>query len=551
MKYRYSNHISFSKESGYYDSAFELTILGGGNNTIHFTLDGSEPTTQDPVFDRRNPIYIDDATAHANIYASRTDISTGFLTGLIDQYSGSVPHYTVPTYNIDKCTVIRASVFDSADNCLASIAGTYFVNFQAKNAYRNIYTASIVTSPENLFDDTIGIYVTGNTFRQFLENDLGKEDNWATPYWWWWTSNYSKEGMAWEREAHITIFDNNQTNVLTETCGIRIKGGGSRGQLPKSISCYARDLYQGSNHFKTDIFQTGIFPHKIVFFSGGDDNRFKIKDYLVNVLAQDLHFATMDFIPCAMFLDGEYWGMYYITEDYNADFIRDHYHVTGDNVIMIKNGSLAEGTDEDLLSYEEMTDFIREHDMTDIDIYNQACDLIDIDSCIDYYAAQIYIARCGDWPGSNYALWRTRENDGSFYGDGKWRWMLFDVNSGGLSGAYISEDTLSYVLSSDHIFSSLYQNEEFRRKFAKRLLSVGKEYFDSQKCNIFLDEYTQTLKEPIASSNKRFYMNPKYDEFDANVEDLKSFFAQRYDVVWNFLEKNTGKEWLSENGIQK
>lgn len=506
----------------------------------------------DPVFDRKNPLYIEDATSRANVYSSRTDTSTGFLPDLIDQYSWAAPNYAVPDYPVDKCTIIRASVFDSDGNCLDSITGIYFVGFRERSAYQNIYTVSIVTAPENLFDDDTGIYVTGNTFHQFLKNDLGKEDVWVTPYWWWWNANYSNRGIDWEREAFIALFDNHQNTVLSQECGIRIKGGGSRGKLPKSISCYAREIYNGSSRFNADIFQTDIFPHKLVLFSGGDDNHFKLKDYLANVMEQDLQFATMDFIPCAMFLDGEYWGMYYITEDYNSEYIHDHYQVSKNNVIMIKNNTLAEGTNEDdYQKYKEMRDFINEHDMSDTANYNHACDLIDIDSYIDYYAAQIYIARCVDWPGDNFALWRTRENDGSLYGDGKWRWMLFDVNSGGLSISSLSNDTLSYVLASDVTFSSLYQSEDFRRKFANRLLDIGRETFAPQKCNYFIDQYTQTLKEPIAASNMRFYMDEKYEEFDQNAADMKAFFIKRFDVVWNFLEDNMGEEWLSHNGIQK
>lgn len=551
IKLQYSPQISFSKESGYYDSQFYLTISGGGNNTIHFTLDGSEPTIDDPVYDRKNPIYIEDATNHANVYSTRTDTSTGFLTDLIGQYSESVPYYMVPNYNVDKCTIIRASLFDETGNQLDSITGTYFVGFDRKKAYQNIYTASIVTSPENLFDDDIGIYVTGNTFTQYWKEEFDIDDMQFDHYWWWWTSNYSNSGIEWERDADIAIFDNHQNTIFSEKCGIRIKGGKSRGQLPRSISCYARDSYEGRDYFQTDIFQTNTFPHKIVFFAGGDDNCFKIKDYLVHVMEQDLNIATMDFIPCALFLDGEYWGMYYITEDYNAKYIHDHYHVANDNIIMVKNYRLSEGNEEDYHKYEEMRTFIREHDMSDTENYNHACNLIDINSYIDYYAAQIYIARNVDWPSYNIALWRTREDDGSIYGDTKWRWMLFDVNSGGLDSSLLFENTLANVLESDDIFSSLYQNEEFRLKFAKRLLYIGKEIFNPQKCNTFLDDYTQELKEPIASSNMRFYMDPKYDEFENTINDLKTFFAGRYDAIWNFLTDNMGEEWLLENGIQK
>lgn len=551
IKLHYGKQLFFSKDPGYYDSPFYLSIVGGGKNTIHYTLDGSEPTISDPVFDRQNPLYIEDATNHPNVYSARTDTSTGFLTDLIHQYTPWDPdNYTVPAYAVDKCTVIRASLFDSAGNCLDSITGSYFVGFRDKNACQNVYTASVVTSPENLFDDDIGIYVTGSTFDRTLEENLHKEIN----HWYLWPSNYYNRGTDWEREAYITLFDNHDNPILSQKCGIRIKGGGSRGLLPKSILCYARTEYSGRDTFDTDIFNDNIFSHKIVLFSGGNDNVFKAKDYLVHTMAQGLHFATMDFIPCALFLDGEYWGMHYITEDYNAEYLHNHYQIAKDNIIMIKCGSapdiLAEGVEDDLQLYEEMTSFICEHDMSDGTLYNQACNLIDIDSYIDYYAAQIYIANA-DWPHRNFALWRTKTNDGSLYGDTKWRWMLFDVNYGGPGSESLSMDSLTHVLDLDPAFASLYQNEEFRRKFTERLLYIGKEVFAPEKCNQFLDQYTQTLREPLAASNKRFYMDEKSEEFELYVADMRTFFNERYDVVWDFLTENMGEEWLAQNGIQK
>ena len=170
-----------------------------------------------------------------------------------------------------------------------------------------------------------------------------------------------------------------------------------------------------------------------------------------------------------------------------------------------------------------------------------------MDSYIDYYATEIYIANT-DWPHKNFALWRARENDGSRYGDTKWRWMLFDVNYGMPSGV---ANNLAYVLDVDAAFASLYQNENFRRQFARRLLTIGKEVFAPEKCNQLLDQYAQIMKRPLMASNKRFYMDEKSDEFDQYILDIKTFFEKRYDVVWNYLVQSMGEEWLSDNGIQK
>lgn len=530
-------HIAFSQESGYYDDVLELKIEGGAGNRIYYTLDGRQPEIGDNLYTGNEPIILTDATHNENIYSARTDTSTGFFD----------IGYTIPNYHVDKCNVVKAAVFDREGNCLDTITGTYFIGFQDKLSYDGIYSASIVTDPHNLFDYETGIYTTGAAF------DTIKESLHGTDWEWSWDANYMNRGVEWEREALVTIFDESKQIVLSENCGIRIQGGASRAFLPKSIGCFAREIYNGSSEFRTDLFQAGIYPHKFVFFSGGNDNIFKLKDYLVNTLGRELAFSTMEFIPCAVFLDGEYWGVYYITENYNSDYISDHYRVRKDNIVMIKNGELIEGSEdtEDINFFWRMEEFISANDMSLAENYEKACELIDMDSYIDYYAASIYIARCGDWPGSNHASWRTRNDDGSVYGDCRWRWMLFDVNSSSMSIGQVGTDTLFNVLASEPVFRSLYQNNEFRIKFAERILYMGKEIFAEEKCQAFLDDYVQQMREPIAISSFRFYNEAKMDEFDENVEYIRFFFQERYDAVWNSLVNNMGEEWLAQNGIQK
>ena len=95
----------------------------------------------------------------------------------------------------------------------------------------------------------------------------------------------------------------------------------------------------------------------------------KMRDYLMNKLASELNVATMDFVPYVLFLDGEYWGVYWMTEKYDREYVYYHYGVDTDNVVMIKNGSLEEGEESDYELYEAMIDFCSTSDMTDENNY--------------------------------------------------------------------------------------------------------------------------------------------------------------------------------------
>ena len=141
------------------------------------------------------------------------------------------------------------------------------------------------------------------------------------------------------------------------------------------------------------------------------------------------------------------------------------------------------------------------------------------------------------------------EDEGSEFGDGRWRWMLFDVNSGGM--ALTEYDSLLEVLYDDGMFSSFYQNEEFRLRFAERILYIGEEILNAQNCGQFLKKHGETMRIPMMKSNERFYPAVQAQDFDDYLEWLATFFEERYDGVWNFLTENMGEEWLRQHGVEK
>ena len=510
----------FSYASGFYTDEFDLTISSEHGTAIFYTLDGSIPSTESIVYD--GPIHIGDASSNTNIWSMSEDISTGFLVGA----------YQAPSYLIDKCTVIRAICVDKNNNTSVVSSASYFVNFTNKDGYDGMNILSIITDPDNLFNYNTGIYVRGQEYDAHAPYD-------ENPYWWWWDSNYHQRGRDWEREAYLQFFDQKGHLILEKSAGMRVQGGGSRGLIPRSFNLYARKVYDGNNRFEADFFGNNYEPQRVTLFAGGDDNQVKLKDYLMASMISNRNFSTMDFSPYVMFLDGEYWGVYWLTEKYDEEYFKYHYDVDNNNVIMIKNDVLALGSDTDQMLYNEMRDFIINSDLSVSDNYQRACELIDINSCIDYYAAEIYIARYNDWPMGNFALWRTRNLENTSYSDGKWRWILFDVNSGGMDSQLIKEDTLTATLEKDSLFASLMRNDEFKRKFITTILDMANnEFLPENICN-FIDDFNALMKIPLSKEYERFcgINNLKLFEFDSKIVDAKNFFNGRHAYIMDYFGK--------------
>ncbi|MBE6968826.1 MAG: hypothetical protein E7442_01730 [Ruminococcaceae bacterium] len=526
--------ISFSHPSGFYDEAFTLEISGGGRYDIRYTLDGSEPTAASPLYERGSGIFVADVSPTANQHSARTDISAGFHSELLTKYSGGAARYTVSDEPVDKCTILRAAVFNGATRVGESVFGVYFVFPEQLEAYQKLYAVSITADPDDLFGYERGIMVTGKTMDDYFASqelsDAEHKSRWDSAYWWWWPANYRNKGVDWERTAHISVFNEDHQPELEQLCGIRIQGGGSRGRALRSLRCFARPKYAGADTFDVSFFGSDIRPDSLILFAGGDDYGFNLQDYLVHSMARELNFATMGFVPCAFFLNGEFWGVYHLTEDYNANFIANHYAVEENNILMIKNGAVEAGAEYQLQLYNDMILELARADMTIEANYRRACERIDMDSYIDYYALQTYVARYNDWPGANYAVWRTTDREDSPYGDCKWRWMLFDMNSGALAGEFYNrsaEDSVAYVLQKDETFRSLFRNADFQKRYAERLLYISEEVFDPERCAAFIDDYAGNAGTLLQQTNMRIYNNPKAENFETYTENLKLFFAER------------------------
>lgn len=517
-----SSEILFSKVSGFYDEDFYLSIYAP-TKEIYYTLDGSEPTKSSMKYEA--PILVDDASNNENTYSMREDFSTGFLL--------EESKYQVPDYLVDKCTIIKAVYYDAEDVRSDVEERAYFVNFEEKTGYEDVNIISITSDPRNLFSEEEGIYVLGETFQKFLEEDdpEKKERSWE-----FWSANYRNGGRRWEREANMIVFNKDKEQVLSQIVGIRTQGGASRGYYPKSLNIYARDEY-GDNRLRYDFWGTGYYPKRMTLSSGGNDNRGKMLDPLISGLVKEKDFGTMNYEPYVLFLNGEYWGFYYLTEKYDEQYLEHYYDVDRDNVIIVKNGDIEAGTDEDAVLYAEMTAFIENADMTVEENYLYACELLDMQSLIEYFAAEIYIARERDWPSSNYALWRVRETGTKEYEDGKWRWLLFDVNTSAFNGNLIEHDTLAYARVKNDMFGNLWNNKKFREDFTETILKMSETIFEEELVLQKVSEFEELMFAPVQKHHERFF-GDTFQEKYPTVSGIRKFASGRAAYIPMMLENN-------------
>lgn len=446
------------------------------------------------------PIRVHDRTGEPNVLATKNN------TALM--YNSEHATLYAPTDSeVAKATVIRAIAVDEKGNRSPVVTKTYFVGKDPKKTYKNASVISVVTDPDNLLNKETGIY--------------RKE-------------NYENSGKEWERPAFVEYYEENGSRPFATEMGIRLHGGWSRHYGQKSFNLYFRETYGGLKNLKEyalipgarDADGNDIKKYKsFMLRNGGNDTEYtKLQDVWIQQLVRDRAFATQAARPCVLFLNGEYWGLYNLTEKYSDNLIEEEFGVKKENVVAIKDNKLDEGEGKDFDFYRALMD-LADLDMKKEENYQKFCNMVDVRSYLDYYATEVYIGNY-DWPSKNTMFWRTRENDGTKFGDTKWRLLLYDTEySMGLYGHTTGEFPLLWLLHQDELFQSVFQNETFRGEFISTMCDLMNTNFKYDKANALLEQYENLYRPLMTDYFVRFGLDAA--DFDSNVSRMRNFIRNR------------------------
>ena len=501
--------VSFSHDSGFYDDAFYLSADVPAGYSLYYTTDASLPGTANRLYTA--PLFISDISDMPDtispIVVTPTEAGMYF-----------------PTEPSDKATVLRFVLCDEEGHVSDVKTLSFFVGFDQKDGYENLSVISLVSDPDNLFDSTTGIFVNGN---------------------------WNNRGDLWERPATLSFFDEAGNYVFSQDCGIRIHGSSTRAFQQKSLSVYAREKYDG-NEFRYTFFD-GVDYLKSFYLRY--DGSLKFHEAYLNELAAGQGFATAKARHCAVFLDGEYYGIYTILEKYTKQYVETHYGIDRDNVVIIKKGALEEGVASDLTTYNQFISYICNNNMSVAANYARACELMDMDGFVDYLCFQIW---CGneDWSlKQNIACFRARTVDPQNpYADGKWRFMLYDldfcIGIWSREGNYYSYDTDTYTASmpfagsgplENPLVKSLWKSSTFRYAVAQKMAELSQGAYAPERAVALLATYEEKLAPNMANYYRRFGNEAGGEaEFRDCMAGFAQYFERRPAYILGYTWEHTG-----------
>lgn len=454
----------FSKESGFYEEAFELSITAKKGETIYYTLDGSIPTEESFVYSEK--LLIDDASDRENVIGGEKRLVMDWM----DYEPGSTP--------TEKGTVIRAIAVDHKHRQSEVVTRTYFVGLEG---YEEKNVLSIVADPEELLGED-GLFVTGKAYDQwYLEQEISGDqtyhDGWMDLYG---EVNFGKRGSAFEAAANVQYFREGK-ELLNQTAGVKVHGNYTRMFPCKSLQLISREEYSGSRYFDAEIFDQ-VRSHAVLISTMPEKGYFQ-------AFAEGRSIGVQQTIQqCPIFINGELWYVGVVQEKYDETFFEEHYNIPGEQILMIKDEEIEIG-EQYAPVYEEWMYYLTTEDLTIEEKREWLYSQIDVQSFVDWLCYHLYLSNDDVHFFQNAIYWRTVGTSDGEYADGKWRWMIYDVDHAVVAkGAKISSFSELLLLRFNYLYKILKTDPEFMELFANTFQEMADTSFSVENAERILRE---------------------------------------------------------------
>lgn len=498
----------------------------------------------------------------SGVYTSGQTVEIGIPAGATVRYTtdGSIPTaasnaYTAPLTLGSGVTVLRARAFQGGRFDSDVATASYFINqgeATEENHLTTLPIVSLVSDPDYYFGAENGIYVAGSTYYEKsggrdsagsytiehdANSDFAKYANFNAQH----LTHPDPMDMEWERETHVDYIVNGSLAFEDDVLS-RIFGAFSRFAPMKGIALVSRSGY-GSTSMNYPFFENRDYSEykSLTLRPSAMDWMFtRMRDILIQGLLEDggSTLPTQAYQQVALYINGQYWGVYNLREKVNKYFLAQQYNLPDPEQIDILvgngNGPAAEISGNGYLDYQALVSYAKEHDLSDASNYAYVCSLMDVENFAEYCAMEIYV---GNTDTGNIKYWRSKQLDN------KWRWIPYDFDwalnydDGTKDKAYSTgwrRDFFSkYFHETGHgagkgfstvLSRALLKNSSFRALFLEKC-ALMVEIFDTDRMIARINELEDNITDEMVYDTKR-WGSIRYTTWQTRVERLRESAKQ-------------------------
>jgi hypothetical protein len=477
LEYITTGPLVFNPPGGYYPNSLEVSISSEDlQDTIYYSLDGSEPTRESILYSR--PIRITEPTS------------------------------------------IRAKVFHEG-----KIPAEVHTHNYLTGVEKDLPVMFLSTDPDNLYDYFSGIYVMG-------PNAESEPPHFGANFWQPWEKPAHLEYFDPEKKQHfsvgagIRIYGNYSRQHPMKSLAVYARSEyGDKSMKAKLFEDHPLEEFEAivlrnsGNEWFGNNSQSGVL----------------FRDLLMTSVARDIDVDAPAGRPVVVYINGQYWGIHNLREKINEHFVADNHNYDPDDINLLEfNGNAIEGTNT---HYIELLDFIRYNDITDPENYSLVSSRMDIDEFIRYCLLEIYYYN-GDWPGNNIKYWQSASTNSKWrwimfdtdFGFGLWDTNKVYHNTLDFATTDQGEGWPNPPWST-FLLRTLLKNTEFEIRFINTFADHLNSTLLADSLISRIDKHKDDIEGEMYNHIERW--GGFYPNWTRNIEQMRSFARIRPGVVHN------------------
>ena len=313
--------------------------------------------------------------------------------------------------------------------------------------------------------------------------------------------------------SNLALYDGEHS--FNRACDLSMKGYTSLDLPKKSMGVSFKGRYGGN--LEANVFDNGITEYSSLAIRAGQDYTFSIfRNELFQQLCLEAGDACLTQASkyCILYVNGRYYGIYCLKEDFSKQYYASHAGVSVDSVVANK---CPVSLDSEF--YHEVLDFIYHNDLTIEENYQYVCDHVDIDSLIDWFLLESYCANT-DIQG-NTRMYRSPENGN------KWTFCFYDLDW----GFWYAQSDFTIIMKEignagnqmPPLIKNLLKNRYFRDKVLYRFAELNRTVLSNEHVLSLIDEYQALLEPEIVRERERWYLQA--DQWYVRVDELRTFIT--------------------------
>ncbi|MCL1843128.1 MAG: CotH kinase family protein [Defluviitaleaceae bacterium] len=452
---------TFSHNPGFHPAAFDLTISAPSGTVIRYTTDGSVPNRFSPVLT---------GAVHINTppITPENTLMSQHAVGWASEGPWRNDFQPRPVYN---GTVIRARAFNADGLGSETATGTFFINSE----FENIRTLSLTMDAYQFIHEIYGMYHNWGPRGEAYDPRLT-----PWPYFDW---------VGSRQVVNVEMFADGEI-IASQEANAWVMGQFSRRHAKRSLRF---NFHQGDGEIRGEL---NFIPEtRMNFYEPTNIENFRhlnarlseqhstgIRDSIVHLLSEPLRPTIQNSVYGAVFVNGEFWGMYDLRTHRHEALLRELFNVPSGDIWM--NNSHYNWTNAHRI-YVIARESVNRANNPAFPQYTDTLDYfatrVCVDDWIDYLITGFHFGNW-DWIGNNFEYWRTTSVLPGIHGaDGRYRFIVqdFDHSIGAQQGINgFRDNMLSDFVHVDNdwrrpywvaeLINISFANEDFRNTFAAR-----------------------------------------------------------------------------------